>query len=255
MMQQHITNDFPFPPYSNNHSNRFIQENYNGDVSLTQSSNTDYEQNENDNEPISMPIMYKKRVRTKFNPEQLNVLECAFERHRYPTVDIIDDLVEQLNLPTQKITIWFQNRRARLKKYQQKLDVQYSLDKDDHKQYDSGIHLDDNISHDSSTSPPINSILHLPPPPPPSSSSSSLPPLFIPTPSPYYMPDSHHSFYASMWPNFRYPMPPHSFQSTLTDAANIPYNGMNYNSTEMYSPFVFQNVSNYQHAREFNEEL
>jgi hypothetical protein len=35
----------------------------------------------------------------------LDVLEATFQQHRYPTVDIVDDLVEQLNLPTQKITV------------------------------------------------------------------------------------------------------------------------------------------------------
>ena len=74
----------------------------------------------------------------------------TFQEHRYPTIDMIDDLVEQLQLPTQKITVgkyqaseqreefafqvWFQNRRARLKKSQQKLDDHLG-------RYDSGIHL------------------------------------------------------------------------------------------------------------------
>ncbi|CAF3703645.1 unnamed protein product [Rotaria sordida] len=163
MMQQHISSDFSFQ-YSPNYSDQFLQQNSNEDISMIQSSNIEHEQNEN--EQTSMPIIYKKRVRTKFTEEQLNILESTFQQHRYPTVDIVDDLVELLNLPTQKITIWFQNRRARLKKSQQKFDDQYSCDKDNQQQYDSGIHLDDDISHDSPGSPPANSLLPLPPPTP-----------------------------------------------------------------------------------------
>jgi hypothetical protein len=35
----------------------------------------------------------------------LDILEATFQQHRYPSVGIVDDLVEQLNLPTQKITV------------------------------------------------------------------------------------------------------------------------------------------------------
>lgn len=77
---------------------------------------------------MPMPIVYKKRVRTKFTSEQvkqnkdnlfmlkliyefrkiilqLDVLEATFQQHRYPSVDIVDNLVEQLDLPTQKVTV------------------------------------------------------------------------------------------------------------------------------------------------------
>jgi hypothetical protein len=37
--------------------------------------------------------------------------------------------------------VWFQNRRARLKRSQQKLDDHQSFERDDQQQYDSGIHL------------------------------------------------------------------------------------------------------------------
>ena len=36
---------------------------------------------------------------------QLDILEATFQQHRYPSIDTVDDLVEQLNLPTQKITV------------------------------------------------------------------------------------------------------------------------------------------------------
>jgi hypothetical protein len=45
---------------------QIFQENTHSDTSP---SNNEHEQNEN--EPISMPIIYKKRIRTKFNQEQV----------------------------------------------------------------------------------------------------------------------------------------------------------------------------------------
>ncbi len=39
------------------------------------------------------------------------------------------------------LQVWFQNRRARLKKNQQKLDDHQSFERDDQPQYDSEIHL------------------------------------------------------------------------------------------------------------------
>jgi len=231
MMKQHISSGLPFQ-YETNYTDQILQQNSDGEISL----NIEHEQDENDQ--IPMPIVYKKRGRIKFTQEQLDVLETTFQQYRYPTIDMVDDLVEQLNLPTQKITVWFQNRRARLKKNQQKLDDQQSFERDDQQQYDSGIHLDEDTSRASSTSPPSNIFPHVPPisyippsiPPPPSSSS------------PYYLPNPHQTFYNPMWQNFHYP-----FQSTISSAPNLPYDFMNY-----HSPFVFHDMSNYQHQTEFH---
>jgi hypothetical protein len=56
----------------------------------------------------------------------LNILESIFQQHRYPTVQIVDNLVKQLNSLTQKITV--------------------------------------TELYNSPASPPSNSSLHLPPP-------------------------------------------------------------------------------------------
>ncbi|CAF0803581.1 unnamed protein product [Adineta steineri] len=237
----HIDNnsDIFIQQYRNNDISSRYNEQYHPqeDIPEIRSSNIDYEHDENE----STSFVYKKRIRTKFTQEQLDILETTFQQHRYPTVDIIDDLVEQLNLSTQKITVWFQNRRARLKKTQQKLNNQYSNEKDNQPHYDSGIHLDEDVSHDSCISPPVNSLLHLPPPP------------SMPTPSPYYLPNSHYPYYNSIWSNFQYP---HPFPSPMINSVNMPYNLMNYNSTEIPStPFVFQDMSNYQPQADYKEEL
>lgn len=44
------------------------------------------------------------------------MLEATFQKTPYPEIRMVDDLSQMLNLSTEKISIWFQNRRARSKK-------------------------------------------------------------------------------------------------------------------------------------------
>ncbi|CAF1623255.1 unnamed protein product [Didymodactylos carnosus] len=60
--------------------------------------------------------MYKKRSRIQYTKQQLDILESTFQLHHYPTVDMVDNTAERLTLPTEKISVWFQNRRSKLKK-------------------------------------------------------------------------------------------------------------------------------------------
>lgn len=41
----------------------------------------------------------------------------------------------------------------------------------------------------------------------------------------------------------------------MVNTPNMSYNLMNYNVTDIPTPDVFQNISNYQHEREFNDGL
>jgi hypothetical protein len=58
----------------------------------------------------------KRRVRTKFNKYQLDILEATFQKTHYPDVSIVDRLADVLTLGTERISVWFQNRRARFKR-------------------------------------------------------------------------------------------------------------------------------------------
>jgi len=252
MMQQHISNGLPLH-YAANYADQILNQSNDDDTSNVQSIIV--EQDENEQTPT--PVVYKKRARIKFTQEQLDILEATFQQHRYPSVDIVDDLVEQLNLPTQKITVWFQNRRARLKKIQQKLDEQQhqQFENDEQQQqqdYDSGIHLDEDVSHVSPTfppsPPPSNLFLHRPPLP-----SNYFTSLAVSS-SPYYLPNPHQAFYNTMWHNLRYSLPTPPFQPTMNTApGGVPFNLVNYGSAfspppppEIHSPFVFQDTTNYQ---------
>lgn len=46
----------------------------------------------------------------------MDVLESTFQKTHYPEIRMVDDLSSMLNLSTERISIWFQNRRARFKK-------------------------------------------------------------------------------------------------------------------------------------------
>lgn len=59
---------------------------------------------------------FKRRSRTTFSKSQLDVLEKTFQKSQYPEIKVVDDLCDMLGLSTERISIWFQNRRARFKK-------------------------------------------------------------------------------------------------------------------------------------------
>lgn len=58
----------------------------------------------------------QKRQRTKFDQRQIDLLEAAFERTHYPDVNVVDRLATMLSLTTERISVWFQNRRAKYKR-------------------------------------------------------------------------------------------------------------------------------------------
>ncbi len=57
-----------------------------------------------------------KRPRTAFNAEQLGRLRREFEENRYLTEERRRTLANDLGLNENQIKIWFQNKRAKLKK-------------------------------------------------------------------------------------------------------------------------------------------
>ena len=59
---------------------------------------------------------FKRRSRTTYSKAQLDVLEKSFQKSHYPEIKAVDDLCDLLKLSTERISIWFQNRRARFKK-------------------------------------------------------------------------------------------------------------------------------------------
>uniref|UniRef100_A0A3P8UAZ8 Homeobox domain-containing protein n=1 Tax=Amphiprion percula TaxID=161767 RepID=A0A3P8UAZ8_AMPPE len=59
-----------------------------------------------------------RRPRTAFTNSQVNVLETVFQVNCYPGIQLREQLAGRLNLHEDRIQIWFQNRRAKLRRSQ-----------------------------------------------------------------------------------------------------------------------------------------
>ncbi|VDL69944.1 unnamed protein product [Nippostrongylus brasiliensis] len=55
----------------------------------------------------------KRRFRTNFTEAQSLLLEEAFQESHYPDHIAKRDMAEKLDIPEDRITVWFQNRRAK----------------------------------------------------------------------------------------------------------------------------------------------
>ena len=64
--------------------------------------------------PKDQPM--EKRPRTAFSSDQLGRLKREFEDNRYLTEERRKNLADELGLNENQIKIWFQNKRAKIKK-------------------------------------------------------------------------------------------------------------------------------------------
>jgi len=68
----------------------------------------------------------KRRTRTQFSKQQIDCLEAVFNKSHYPEVQMVDRLSEKLGLSIERISVWFQNRRAKFKKSKKSNDTSSS---------------------------------------------------------------------------------------------------------------------------------
>ena len=67
-------------------------------------------------EKVDRASSAEKRPRTAFSTEQLSRLKREFEENRYLTEERRKNLANELGLNENQIKIWFQNKRAKIKK-------------------------------------------------------------------------------------------------------------------------------------------
>ena len=91
----------------------------------------------------------------------MDVLEQTFQKSQYPEIKIVDDLSTMLNLSTERISIWFQNRRARFKKAR-KLNAQENGFLTDKSTYQPKYTLYDNNVSNQYITPPLQAVYSKP---------------------------------------------------------------------------------------------
>ncbi|CAF0808219.1 unnamed protein product [Brachionus calyciflorus] len=95
---------------SDNNDDDVENANYEDDETL----NNDF--NEDDNSDNESNSSHSKRPRTAFTSSQLQRLKHEFEKCKYLTGEKRQYLANELNLNESQIKIWFQNKRAKIKK-------------------------------------------------------------------------------------------------------------------------------------------
>ncbi|KAK2715425.1 broad-complex core protein isoforms 1/2/3/4/5-like isoform X2 [Artemia franciscana] len=61
-------------------------------------------------------MFLKRRCRTTFTTHQIDELERAFERTRYPSCSDREELAQRIQLTEERVQVWFCNRRAKLRR-------------------------------------------------------------------------------------------------------------------------------------------
>lgn len=70
-------------------------------------------QKENHSGNETLKPRMRKRLRTIFTSQQVSLLEAAYNYSKYPDANMKRKLALKLDLPVDRVQVWFQNKRTR----------------------------------------------------------------------------------------------------------------------------------------------
>ncbi|CAF3674327.1 unnamed protein product [Rotaria sp. Silwood1] len=62
---------------------------------------------------LAPPVGRRRRQRTIFSKDQVDILDLVFEKNQYPDIQLREQLSQRLDVPEARIQVWFKNRRSR----------------------------------------------------------------------------------------------------------------------------------------------
>jgi len=80
--------------------------------------------------PGGFPDQHNKKKRQRTSPDQLAILEQIFQTDKMPSQQTRVQLADQLGMSSRRVQIWFQNKRAKVKRGQTKSETQPSDPRD-----------------------------------------------------------------------------------------------------------------------------
>eukprot|EP00105_Crassostrea_gigas_P000841 XP_011412796.1 PREDICTED: paired mesoderm homeobox protein 2 [Crassostrea gigas] len=126
---------------------------------------------------ISEPKKVPTRSRIKYRQDQLETLEESFRSHQYPDSESIENLAEKVGVSSERVAIWFQNRRAKFKRESKDAQMNW-MRKQFYTENQDVTVTSEKTSHLISCSPPE---MH---------GESRLQPDYLPSKNFYYLPNS-----------------------------------------------------------------
>lgn len=78
--------------------------------------------------PGGFPDQHNKKKRQRTSPDQLAILEQIFQTDKMPSQQTRVQLADQLGMSSRRVQIWFQNKRAKVKRGQTKSEASPSSD-------------------------------------------------------------------------------------------------------------------------------